>query len=193
MAEKKKTETAAKSLATGTRKKGQQYEYILEQYKLAHPQEDGEAIEPHKVAEWACGKGIYNKPPLTMAERLAQELSRWLGAEHFTDPQGRNPKANHAVIREVMTPKGPKKVSRWMPLFEAPPEFITESFQLRRRSLSGDARQLHIDWESYIDNNKFGAKLKPINYDLNEDIKESKYPTEYPSDAPDDFDPDDDI
>jgi hypothetical protein len=169
------------------------YEYILGQYKAAHPGQRGAAIEPAAVAEWACKRGIYNKPPLTMAERLAHELSRWLRAEQFRDPQGRDVRANHAIIVEVMTPKGPKKISRWYPLFDAPPEHITTSFQLRRRSLSGDARQLHLDWESYNDNNKFRAKLKPINYDLNEDIKEMALPTEYPTEAPDDFDEDDEI
>lgn len=193
MDEQKKTETTLRGLPAGLKKKGQQYEHILALYKAAHPGERGEAIEPLKVATWACKKGIYNKPPLTMEERLAHELSRYLGAEHMIDPQGREVKANHAIVVEVMTPKGPKKVSRWLPLFEAPPAHITESFQLRRRSLSGDARQLHLDWESYNDNNRFGAKLKPMNFDLNEDIKESKYPTDYPADAPDDFDGDDEL
>lgn len=191
MDDKKKTTTGLKNVEAGAQTKSQLYEYILEQYRKAHPQENGQPVEPHRVADWACDKGIYNKPPITMAERLSQELSRWLGAEHFTDPQGRDVKANHAVIVEVQTPKGPRKISRWLPLFDAPPLHIKTSFQQRRRSLYGDARQLHMDWESYNDNNNFKAKLPAMNFDLNEDIKESKLPTDYPTDAPDDFDGDD--
>ncbi len=48
--------------------------------------------------------GIYNKPPLTMAERLAHELSRWLRAKQFKDPQGRDVRANYAIIVEIMSP-----------------------------------------------------------------------------------------
>ena len=193
MKENNKPRGSATAVLVRNRRRGQLYDYILERYREAHPELAHEPLEPHRVSEWACKRGIYNKPPLTMQERLTKELSRWLGAAHFTDPQGRNVKANHAVTVEVMTPRGRRKISRWLPLFEAPPEHIKTSFQQRRRSLFGDARQLHLDWESYNENNHYGTALPPMNFDLNEDILESKFPTDYPSEAPEDLDEDDDL
>jgi hypothetical protein len=95
------------------------------------------------------------------------------------------------VFFEEVTPKGPKRRSRWMPLFEAPPDFMQVSFQLRRRQGRADMIQLDLDWESYRDNNIHGAALPPINADFTQDILDSKQPTTY-QDEPSDSDGDDD-
>jgi hypothetical protein len=60
--------------------------------------------------------------------------------------------------------------------------------QLRRRAAVQDILQLDLDFHSYNDNNVFGVKLTPVDYDINKDVEESKMPTTYPSDPPRDDD-----
>ena len=54
------------------------------------------------------------------------------------------------------------------------------SLQLRRRGVFQDVRQMEIDRAFYNDNNVFGVKLPPIDYNLTIDLEESDLPTKYP-------------
>ena len=56
-----------KSTEAGLKSKSQEYEYIIEQYKKAHPNENGAPVEPHRVAELACRM----REPAGFSERLS--------------------------------------------------------------------------------------------------------------------------
>lgn len=162
-------------------RRGRRYmAYLLEQYHKAHPDEDPALIEPHLVADWAIRRGIYNRPPIAPEERLRRELSRYLKSEYTVDPQGRHVRKHHAVIYSVETSEGIKRRSRWWEINNAPPQEMWAALQLRRNMMVADAVQLSIDFDSYNDNNVFGATLEPMDYDLNEDVREKRLPTSYP-------------
>ena len=51
----------------------------------------------------------------------------------------------------------------------------------RRQYLLSGCKQHKLDFDSYNDNNKFGAALLPVSYNFDADIEESSLPTTYPA------------
>jgi hypothetical protein len=86
----------------------------------------------------------------------------------------------------VKTPDGEKLRPLYRELFQATPEHMKASFQLRRRGMVRDAVQLDLDYKSYLDNNVHGATLPPMDYNLNPDVEELNLPTTYPDPDEDD-------
>jgi hypothetical protein len=173
-------------------KKKQQLEYLIEQYKKAHPNEDQAEFTPHLIAEWAVKKGLWKRPPMSPEEVLRREISRHLHDEYFTDPQGREVRSMHPVPVMVQTPKGAKRRWVYRRLFQAPPDHAKVSFRLRLFAAERDVRQLHLDFLSYQDNNDFGATLEPMDYDFNKTVAESQLPTTYPDEPLDPLEDDND-
>lgn len=163
---------------------GRQMEYLIEQYMKAHPDEDADGIQPHKVADWAVSRGMWQRPPVSPQERLRRELARHLRGEYAMDPQGRTVRLHHAVIYVEQSPEGPKRRSRWYKLNESPAQHIRASFALRRRAAFWDVKQLSLDLDSYNDNNIFGEKIPSLDFDYNKDLAESRLPTSYPEEGP---------
>jgi hypothetical protein len=164
--------------------------YLFEQYKAAHPGE-GDEIKPHLVAPWAITQGLWKRPPMEAEEVLRRLLSRALRNEYIVDPQGREVRKHHPVISEVKTAEGIKKQSTWYTIFDAPPEKMRASLQLRRRAALADVMQLKFDFDSYNENNRQGGSLAPMDFDFNKDIDELSQPVTYPNEAPNEGDDDD--
>jgi hypothetical protein len=174
-----------KVLATPkTMKKKAQMEYVLSQYRLAHPNTDP-AIEPHLVAPWAIKKGIIIPRVVTQEDVLRRDLSTHLKSEHVTDPQERRVRKNHSIPVEVQTQDGVKRRSKWYSIFEAPAAHMHLSLALRRSMALSDCQQLELDLRSYNDNNVHSAVLPNLDYNFNLDIEEADLPTTYPVAPPD--------
>ncbi len=105
---------------------------------------------------------------------LAILIPETAGCEHeYTiDPQGREVRANFAAVVEVMTPEGPKRKSKFYPIFKAPPEIADQQFALDRKQALGTLHQMKLDFDSYNDNNEFGVTLKPLDLNFQRDIDE---------------------
>lgn len=185
--------TEEKVAVTGERprRKRLEIEYVMEQYRLAHPGVDP-AVEPHLIAEWAIKAGISRPIPETPEELLRKDIARYLKNVYEDDPQGRHVRKNHAIFIQVQTPDGPKRRSRWYEKDVAPPEHMRLSLQLRRTAAYHDVRQMDLDFQSYNDNNVYGAKLAPMDYDFNKDVQEANLPATYPSEPSFDVDEDED-
>ena len=121
-------------------------------------------------------------------EVLRRLLSRALRNEYIVDPQGREVRKHHPVITEVKTADGIKKQSAWYTIFDAQPEKMRASLQLRRRAALADVMQLKFDFDSYNENNRQGDSLAPMDFDFNKDIDELSQPVTYPSEAPNEND-----
>jgi hypothetical protein len=160
--------------------RAREIEYVLDRYKAAHPEDDGGPIEPHVIAPWAIRRGLWKRPPLTSEEILRKEIASFLKSEYIKDPQGREVRKNHALPMKVKTPEGKRRYWRYYDIYHAPEKHMLGSLQIRRRGMVADAIQLDLDWASYNDNNVFGAKLPPLDYNLTLDVQESKLPTTYP-------------
>lgn len=177
------TDQVSRRLRRGSRK----MQYLMDQYAMANPNE-GPEIKPELVAEWACAQKLWKPIPVKPQEQLRRLICRSLRDTYMTDPQGREVRANLPILEEVMTADGPKRRSRWYPMFEAPSNVARASFSLRRRSALADAVQLHFDWMSYNDNNVLGEELEPLDLNFEKDIAELSQPTTYPNDPGYDLD-----
>lgn len=81
-----------------------------------------------------------------------------------------------------MTVDGPKRMSRFYPIFKAPAEVVRQALALDRRQALSTVKQMKLDFDSYNDNNEFGATLPPLDLDFNKDIEEMDLPSEYDPD-----------
>ena len=110
----------------------------------------------------------------------------------MTDPQGREVRANYAVVEEEMTEDGPKRRAKFYPNFKAPPEVARQSLALDRKTALATVMQMTIDFDSYNDNNEFGVTLEPLDLDFNKDIEEMRLPAQYDPDPYGDSEDEDD-
>lgn len=136
-----------------------------------------------KMFNWAKKNNLYSPPPLSVRKQFRKEMSRALGRETKTDPQGRIVKANHAY--RVRNSDGQWEWD-WAPIETIKPNHFRVSLTLRRNAMVATAIQHHTDWSSYNDNNVHGAQLPEPDYNFDRDVLENLQSEEYPEDAPDD-------
>ena len=142
-------------------------EQMQEIYSL-YIEEKGEVpVTMHEVADWAIRHGHWKPQPADMVSRCAEELSRALRNEYFTDPQGRRVRAKHAAtIKENQS-----TFTYWDDIRTASREHMGLAFQQRRVSIVADCRQLNNDVSSYNQNNNDGTPIQMI-WDFTYDIQE---------------------
>jgi hypothetical protein len=165
------------------RRANQKMLYLLEQYKLAHP-DAGPEDAPHLAAPWAIKQGLWKRPPIQPEEILRRLMCRALRDDYIEDQEHRWVRKHHPVIEEVKTKDGVKRYSTWYEIYEMPPEKMRGSLQLRRRAALADVQQLKFDFDSYNDHNEFGATLPPMDFDFNKDLAEMELPATYSDEAP---------
>jgi hypothetical protein len=157
--------------------------FLVEEFSKAHP-EASSPVDPDTVATWALETGIYKPLPIDPQKLLRRQIRSAMRDDYIQDPQGRDVHSRQPEMVEVQTPSGIRWHSRWYRIFEMPPEKMRAAGQLRRRGAFRDVLQIHIDFESYNDNNIFDAKVDQLDFNLNKDIKEANMPTVYPDDGP---------
>jgi hypothetical protein len=129
-------------------------------------------VEPHLVANWAVREGKWKRAPISPEEILRKEIARALGNDFFTDLKGSDVKRRHAILVPTVTPNRVKNRSRWYNIYDAPPKVMRTSLSRRRRAAVADMWQLKLDFDSYNDYNKLGAKLDDMDFNLNKEIAE---------------------
>jgi hypothetical protein len=174
---------ATTPMSSRHRKGNRRMLFLVEQYRLAHPEEDDNPVDPDLVAAWALASKIFKPEPIDPKQILRRRIRAALRDDYIEDDQGREVHANQPEMVEVRTPDGVKWRSRWYKTFEMPPEKMRAAGQLRRRGAYRDVLQIFIDFESYNDNNVFGAALDQLDFNFNKDIEENQLPTSY--DEPD--------
>jgi hypothetical protein len=161
-------------------------DFIVEAYKRAHPNE-GPDVSPDAVADWAVTQRELWMPIMASPrDQLRRLIARSLREKYIVDPQGREVRANHPVFREEMTRDGVKRCAHYYPLFDSPATIARSFFSWRRKAALADVMQLNLDFDSWLDNNKFGETLDRPDFNFNLDIEESKQPTVYLDKAEDD-------
>jgi hypothetical protein len=169
---------AAASGLARTQRASRKMLFLRDAYIRAFPTERL-PVDPKRIAHWAYERGLWRPTETPPAEILRRKLCRAFRNEYITDPQGREVRANFARVEEVMTSEGPKHMSKFYPIYEAQPEIARQAFALERRQALGTIQQMKFDFDSYNDNNKFGAKLPDLNYDFKSDIEEMGLSNEY--------------
>jgi hypothetical protein len=161
--------------------------FLMEKFSEAFPDE-APPVDPRKVARWAVENGMWKPRETPPQEVLRRKLCRALRHQYIEDPQGREVRANFATVEEVSTPEGPKRMSKFYPIFKAPPEVVRQALALDRRQALTTVQQMKLDFDSYNDNNEFGMTLPPLDLDFNKDIEEMGLSSVY---NPEPFDEDD--
>ena len=130
-------------------------------------EETGEKeVDMHRVAMFAMKKGWPMPKPETALDRLAKQFSIAAREEVRRDPNtGRPYRVNHAVT----TWQGPKQLTFWVDIDEAPRRHVHKSFVQRREQMVGDGLQLTFDVDHW---NSVNASEEPIvmPMDFTEDI-----------------------
>jgi hypothetical protein len=164
--------------------------FLFTKYSETFPDEPL-PIDPAKVSKWAYETGMWRPKETPPQEVLRRKMCRALRHMYIEDPQGREVRANFAAVEEVETEDGLKRVSRFYPIFKAPPDVVRQALALDRRQALATAKQMKLDFDSYNDNNEFGVTLEPLDMDLNKDLDEMSRPSTYDPGL-DDLDDDED-
>lgn len=98
-----------------------------------------------------------------------------------TDSKGREVRKNHAV--KIPQPDGSTLVV-WAELHKAREGHMKLSLSQRRNGIRADCIQMALDFDSYNENNVYGAELAPISFNFDPDIEEMRFPTDYPDEPP---------
>ena len=131
------------------------------------------------MLRWAIGRG-YEEPPEVDTEGIqAREMARALREELEPDPQGRLVRRNHCCPSEREQADGTIiQEELWGTFDSLTRSQVHTSFQLRRKNIFGDCKQLKTDADSYNDFKNPGKAIQ-LCFDFSEDIAESEQPTVY--------------
>ena len=112
----------------------EQLRSIADQYFSEH---DGSATA-REIAAWATATKRWPPQPGSLIDQCAEELSRAMREDYYTDPQGRTVRAKHAArMRE-----NGKQFTLWADIRRASPAHMQRAFQQRRKQILGDCRLL---------------------------------------------------
>ena len=170
--------------------------FLFEKYLEKHPDEVVEvgSLDPQRVVDWAFDSGIYQPPkPPDPRTQLRRKIGRHLGHRYMTDAQGREVRALIAVPGEMSTPEGSKRSFKYYPLFQTEPVKIQAGLNLRLNWAFTRVEQVDTDRRSYDENNKFGATLKPLDFDFQKRLQERGMPQTYPDTPTDELDEEDQL
>ncbi len=131
---------------------------------------DVDVIDLDKITDWVLRNKKWEPDPLKIRRVFKELMANALREEYETDPQGRRVRINHRVSE--VDSKG-KQMSIWGDNKTAPKAFLHKGFQLRRRQVFGDCRQLMWDVDS-VNENRFADDPIPMQYDFNKELKESE-------------------
>jgi len=143
--------------------------YVEQMQRIANEYfETGHSITTtHEMALWAIQTRRWEPQRGTLINQCADELSKAMREEYFTDQQGRRVRAKHVARRE----QGGKQISLWSDMRIATRDHMEMAFQQRRQQIVGDCHQLKNDVDSYNDNINPSAPIQMI-FDFRDDLAE---------------------
>ena len=126
---------------------------FVERYKLETGRTE---VSSREVAKWLIAKGEWKQHPLEPERQCARDISRALGEEYITDPQGRRVRSQHVAFMK----RGKMSLPLWSDITTGTREHFALGVQQRRQRVVGDCKQLKLDVDSYNEN--FNAHGEPI-------------------------------
>ena len=132
-----------------------------------------------QIAIWAINNGHYRTHHAKVVAKAAEEFATAMRENYYIDPQGRRVRALH-VARVVSRSSDGSRDQKmlWDDIRNASRDFMERAFQLRRRQIVGDCKQLKTDVDSFNENRPYE---KPIQLLLNftDDVAEANQPVDY--------------
>jgi hypothetical protein len=102
------------------------------------------------IAAWAVRNKWWKPQPSSIINQCADQISRAMREEYYTDPQGRRVRTKHAA---TLKSEGEQQ-TLWADIRTADHEHMELAFQQRRRGIVADCHQLKADADSYNENNE---------------------------------------
>ena len=124
--------------------KTQQLQRIVTEYRRDGRQWPATTKE---IAKWAVTTGRYDLTGPTLERQCARELAQAMGLEYFSDSHGRRVRAKHPA----RITKGGQQLVLWDDIRTAPRHHMQMAFQLRRRRIASQCKQVKTDVDSYND------------------------------------------
>lgn len=122
---------------------------------------------PRDIARWAIDNKHWAPRPEAVVSQCAEQLSRAMATEYFTDEQGRRIRAKHAVV----FPEGKNQLVLWDDIRTAEPKHIEIALQQRRRLILHECKQLKNDVDYYNDSRN-PPRLIQMVFDFTLDLEE---------------------
>jgi len=143
--------------------------YVEQMQQIANEyfQEGHSVTTSHEMAVWAIETGRWGPQRSTLINQCADELSKAMREEYFTDQQGRRVRAKHVARR----PQDGKQTSLWSDMRVATRDHMETAFQQRRQQIVGDCHQLKNDVDSYNENLNPSEPIQMI-FDFRDDLAE---------------------
>ena len=144
--------------------KNQQLQRIVREY-----QKDGQKwpASTADIAKWAVKTRRYDLTGPTLERQCARELAQAMREEYFTDPQGRRVRAKHPA----KVKKNGQQMILWDDMRTAPRRHMQMAFQLRRRRITYECKQVKTDVDSYNDAHPEERPIQMV-LDFTQDVKE---------------------
>lgn len=144
--------------------KTQQLQRIVRAY-----QKDGQKwpASTAEIAKWAVKTRRYDLTEPTLERHCARELARAMREEYFTDPHGRRVRAKHPA----KVKKNGRQLMLWDDIRTAPRRHMQMAFQLRRRRITSECKQVKTDVDSYNDAHLEEPPIQMV-LDFTQDVKE---------------------
>lgn len=132
-----------------------------------------------QIAIWAINNGHYRTHQAKVIAKAAEEFASAMREDYNTDPQGRRVRALH-VARVISHDTDGARTQKmlWDDIRYATRNFMARAFQLRRRQIVGDCKQLKTDVDSFNDNRPDEIPIQLV-LDFTDDIAEANEPTDY--------------
>jgi hypothetical protein len=131
---------------------------------------NGDPATASEIAEWLIRNKLWEPQPSSITRLCAEELSKAMREEYFTDPQNRRVRAKHAARMKV----GKEQLTFWADIRTASHEHLLNAFKQRRQQIVSDCWQLKVDVDSYNENR---APVEPIQipFDFTPDLEEKAF------------------
>ena len=121
------------------------------------------------IASWMMANKLWEPTREIMLSRCAEEISRAMREEYFTDAQGRRVRAKHAV----RLGRGLEQQTLWADSRTFSRQHMAMAFGQRRTQIVADCLQLKTDVDSYNENVNGGAPIQLL-LDLTLDVAEQE-------------------
>lgn len=150
--------------------------------KLWQNKHNSNEMDYAAASKWADETNLYKKPPISRQERCEAEMRRAVRRATHVDAQGRKNVKTYGSL--PLFDKDGNKTYVQIDMRSSEPEKVKSVLDEEFGGMGNDARSHYTQWESYNDNNLFGATLEPYDYNLNTfiEIGDSGYDDSYNED-----------
>jgi hypothetical protein len=144
--------------------KKQQLQRIVREYQQNEQEWPASAAD---IARWAVSTGRYDLTRPTLVRHCARELAQAMRQEFFTDSKGRRVRAKHPAKMR----RDGRQLMLWDDIRTAPRRHMQMAFQLRRRRIASECKQVKTDVDSYNDAHPNEQPIQMV-LDFTRDVEE---------------------